>query len=66
MGFSILDGVISNLDGVICDWPNRLFRRGMMKPFTWGDIFLKWLRKGVDPAYAAWMADKWQKRKARK
>ena len=33
-----------------------------MKKQSWGTIFLKWLAKGVDPAYAAYMADRWKKR----
>jgi hypothetical protein len=32
---------------------------------SWGTIFLKWLKKGVDPAYAAWMADKYVLRKSK-
>ena len=30
---------------------------------TWGDIFRKWCAKGFDPAFAAWKADCWEKRK---
>ena len=26
---------------------------------TWGDIFNKWRRRGVDPAYAAFMAEQY-------
>ena len=35
----------------------------MKEPNTWGDIFRKWCRKGYDSAYAAWMADNWEKRR---
>jgi hypothetical protein len=28
----------------------------------WKDIYNKWLKIGVDPSYAAWKADQWEKR----
>ena len=30
---------------------------------TWGQIYYKWLRKGYDPGYAAWLADRYICRK---
>ena len=35
------------------------------KPSTWGDIYYRWLRKGVDHSYAAYMANQWEKRNKR-
>ena len=29
---------------------------------VWGDIYYRWLRKGVDHGYAAYMANLWEKR----
>jgi hypothetical protein len=40
--------------------------KGLKKPRkenTWGSIYYRWLRKGVDHGYAAWMADQWEMRK---
>lgn len=36
------------------------------KPITWGDIYHRWLRKGVDHGWAAMKADEWEKRKQKK
>ena len=33
---------------------------------TWGDIFRAAVRRGVDHAYAAFLADEWEKRAKRK
>jgi len=38
----------------------------MKCPNTWADIYHKWICKDYDSAYAAWMADKWEKRKSNK
>lgn len=35
------------------------------KPRTWLDIFFASVRRGDDPCYAMWLADEWQKRKAK-
>jgi len=35
----------------------------MKVPNTWGSIYYKYLSKGCDHGYAAFMADKWLKRK---
>jgi len=35
-------------------------------PLTWGDIYNKWLRKGVDHGFAAHYADEWEKREVLK
>lgn len=35
------------------------------KKLTWGDIYYKWLRKGVDHGWAAYKADLYVKRKRR-
>lgn len=32
---------------------------------TWADIYFKWLGKGMDHGYAAYMACKWEDRKKR-
>jgi len=33
---------------------------------VWEDIYWKWVGKGCDRAYAAFMADQWERRKAKK
>jgi hypothetical protein len=33
------------------------------RQLTWGDIYWKWVRRGVDRAAAAFMADEWERRK---
>ena len=38
----------------------------MKRELDWGDIYYRWLRKGVDHSYAAYMANQWEKRKKRK
>lgn len=30
---------------------------------TWGEIYHKWVRKGYDNGYAAWLADRYIQRK---
>lgn len=33
------------------------------KPPTWGDIYWKWRRRGVDHADAAFRADEWERKR---
>lgn len=33
---------------------------------TWGSIYTSALKRGIDHAYATYLADQWEKRKARK
>ena len=40
----------------------RMFSREPISKNSWTDIFLKYKENGFDEAYAAWMADKWEKR----
>lgn len=35
------------------------------KKHNWGNIYYRWLRKGYDHGYAAYMADQFCKRKER-
>jgi len=36
------------------------------KPHTWGSIFRNALKRGYDHGYAAFLADAWEKRQAKK
>ena len=36
-----------------------------MRPKTWGDIYTLAVRRGCDHGYAAWLADRWEKRRER-
>lgn len=38
----------------------------MKTPRTWGSVYSSALRRGLDHGYAAYLADQWEKRKARK
>jgi hypothetical protein len=35
-------------------------------PMKWGDIYWRWIRRGVDQNYAAYMADQWEAREKRR
>ena len=37
--------------------------KGQIVTKTWGEIYHKWLSKGYDPGYAAWLADRYVKHK---
>ena len=36
------------------------------RPYTWSDIYHRHIRAGDDQSYAAWAADKWERRQRRK
>ena len=38
----------------------------MRKKRTWGDVFWRWLRKGVPREEAAFRADEWERRKRKR
>ena len=40
----------------------KMFSREPISKNSWTDIYLKYLEKDFDSAYAAWMADNWESR----